>query len=94
MIQLRVSFPTGDGHGFDESGLTCGARLKLIDQGVHQFVEEGGAFRFQHDAARELVVAAGVLRRSLLAFFGDGSGGPFCVGAVGLDLTFCCHSFG
>jgi hypothetical protein len=30
----------------------------------------------------------------LLTFFGDGSGGAFCVGAVGLDLFFGCHSFG
>ena len=75
-------------HGFDERGLTGGARLKFIDQRVHQLVEKRGAFGPQHDAAGELVVAAGVLGGSLLAFFGDGSGGPFCVGAVGLDLTF------
>ena len=73
---IPCELPTGDGHGFNEGGLIGGLGLKLIDQGVHQFVELRGGFGLQHDAARELVVAAGVLRGGLLAFnFGDGSGG-------------------
>ncbi len=73
--------------------LSPGAGLGLFDEGVHQRVEEGRGFGGQNDAARELAVAQRVLRRGLLAGFRDRAGGAFGVGAVGLDLTFGCHSF-
>ena len=93
MVQLRVSFQRATAMVSRRASLIGASGLKLLDQGVHQFVEDRGGFGLQHDAARELAVAEGVLRRGLLAFFGDGSGGAFCVGAVGLDLIFGCHRF-
>ena len=90
---IAHELPSGDGHGFYQRGLIGGTGLEFFDEGVHQFVEEGRGFGGEYDAAGELAVAERVLRRGLLALFGDGSGGALCVGAVGLDLTFGCHSF-
>ena len=62
---VATELPAGNGHGFYQSALIGGFGLKLCDEGIHHVVEDRGGFGLQHDAARELVVAAGVFAKTL-----------------------------
>ena len=88
-----VEPPTGNRHGSDRVGFGDALRVEFVEVGVEEIFVLAGGFVGEDDRGGSESVAEGVLRRSALAFGGDGASGFGTVGSGGVGFV-ACHAGG